>query len=146
VCGFRLRTNYTPEQQAIANRTLDDAVWAEVGSTPPANRTAAVPSALQRQFGPLTLGNAAVLGAAGVEFNAPNASLTLLPVGGNARGSPAPNSSSSSVNAGQGGYDGSNSSVIDIRGTKEQYVDTGGPSCRPAELVDLGSGVVNYGC
>jgi hypothetical protein len=26
------------------------------------------------------------------------------------------------------------------------YVDTGGPSCRPAELLDLQTGVVNYGC
>lgn len=154
VCGFRLKTNYTPAQQAIADQALGDAVRAELRSISASNRTDSASPILRRQFGPLTLGNATIIGAAGSDaFNASNASLALLPLGGNARGLLAPNSSrgdsssSSSKRAGQGGSNSSNnSSVIDIRGIEQQFVDTGGPSCRPAELVDLRTGVVNYGC
>lgn len=70
---------------------------------------------------------AATMGAAGVRMNRPTGA-------GNATGSLGLNESHSVA---------ANGSVLC---GSSRLAGTGSPSCRPAELLDLRSGVVNYGC
>lgn len=72
-----------------------------------------------------------------------NGSLLLRPSGnpGNTTAALEIWNSTGTVSAGNSsGRVGGNISVAGL------FVDTGGPSCRPAELLDPRSGVVNYGC
>lgn len=162
MCGFKLRTPLTPEQQAIQTAAIAAAVQQNVDSIPASNRTAALPNSGNSNVGvsgsAFDASNATGITGVGGEGAAGNASsvpVLLRPAAaaGNVSGllglAQLPGSNSSfggRQGIGLNGSVSSNSSVVDVEGIAAQYVDAGVPSCRPSELVDLYTGVVNYGC
>lgn len=124
MCGFPLRGPLTRQQQDAATAAVAAAMAAAANQSAAAvmlNRSALNSSALQ----PLAFRNGS--------FDSLN-------------GSTAANASSNSTSNNNGTAFavavGNNSSNI----TAAIFVDTGGPSCRPLELLDPRTAVVNYGC
>lgn len=125
MCGFPLRQQpLNARLQAVADAAVAAAVAQELSEA----RLNATTNSTEGSPAPATSTNGSLL--------------TQQPVG-NAAALDSQNSTrsnNSSRQGGVGGVNGSTASAVFV------FVDTGGPSCRPAELLDLRSGVVNYGC
>lgn len=126
VCGFPLRGPLTPQQQDAATAAVAAATAAAANQSAAAvmlNQSALNSSSLQ----PLAFRNGS--------FDSMNDSTAAI-ASANSTSNAIANGTAFAVAV------GNSSSNI----TAAIFVDTGGPSCRPPELLDLRTGVVNYGC
>jgi hypothetical protein len=127
VCGFTLRTPLNARLQAIEAAAVAAAVQQELSIALVISQMAGNASNTGRLSAPANL---TANGSAIVAGNTTGALESWNSTGTAAR--PA---------AGYG------SEVVGVLASVAgMFVDTGGPSCRPTELLDLRSGVVNYGC
>lgn len=122
MCGFALRTPLNARLQAI--------------------EAAAVAAAVQQELSQQAANASNITGQLPAPANLTMNGSVIVP--GNATAAlESWNSTGTAVRAGAG----NGSEVVDvIAGVAGMFVDTGGPSCRPTELLDLRSGIVNYGC
>jgi hypothetical protein len=122
VCGFALRTPLNARLQAIEAAAV----------------AAAVQQELSQQAANVTNSTSSSPAPANLTMNGS----VIVP--GNITG--ALESWNSTGTAVRGGAGNGSDVVGVIASIAGMFVDTGGPSCRPTELLDLRSGEVNYGC